>query len=991
MLALVKGDCMLLGKKSLKNYVLFGLFLCFPSAAIMCSESISKKHKQDLEVKLGEGIALMKKSHYPQAKVILEQVRLQDGSSLSVVEHTLITSRACLELAKISKLSNVQNSLGAAVFEEIDKKIDALILPITKLRELYLLGGRDLVQSALHAVEFQKKLPQSGMVLDVYKNLVLSGLLTGPFMGDEAKLTTALSDASEVVNTIGLGEAMRITNEITKDNQLLVLRRLEDIGSAVKFLRNHPDWKNSNSEEIRCSLRKAFKLGYEEAVKLMWIFVMVEGSQDLLIFTQSLFHQACLARNSGLVKFFLLRVAEYLKVTLNLDSVSKTDMRNEQSWVPSWFPVFGSSREEKEVAPEFASFLDSKIESVEGMRNPLEIALTYDDEVLMGLLVLARADISYALRLWSLRYKDMCSFQQWTSLHLASWLNKPLVVKIALNAQSQAKDQRQIWLDKDIRGRNAFHIAIMMGWVDVANALFDGNPHQFGYAIDNDGMTPLALAVEREFVEGRNDIVSGLLAPARSLVQPEELNAKKSFVSVLLDLDPPLDDSVEKMREHKDSDDKEGDKSVNKRAKFTELAVGRRKPLHVAAQLGSQSAVKIIAQSSWSWNLRNLFQERDGYGKMPIHYAVESGKLDMLNLLLLMDGSSNFHRDSDGNTPLHLAARTKMKTVFDRLVEVSFIDCIYAENNYGKTVMHVAIENKLPIASIDEIFKKHPSLLNKVDSMGRTPLYLAVLYGYSELVEYLLGVNPVSDRKAKIIIATKDNGDTVLHLAVRKGDSNIAQLVINAAHDTDLFCRDNVGKSPIHHAAEANHADVFVALGVKQPGCVWVIDDKGETPLHVAARAGFFEIANKLVDVGFFKKISEYFKSFVINDTALKRFINKTNLAGQTALHLVVLRCEEVIIKRDQEEDGAFKVLECLCKNGLVDRSIKDKNEKRAIDYAKRADVILLLGGYEDKDGVKEAITEKVTDVIDFVGGTVTGAAETAKKAVEALPSKVIK
>ncbi len=51
------------------------------------------------------------------------------------------------------------------------------------------------------------------------------------------------------------------------------------------------------------------------------------------------------------------------------------------------------------------------------------------------------------------------------------------------------------------------------------------------------------------------------------------------------------------------------------------------------------------------------------------------------------------------------------------------------------------------LSSVKEILKKDKSLLNTKDQRGSTPLLLATYYGYEELTDYLLGLQPYLNEK----------------------------------------------------------------------------------------------------------------------------------------------------------------------------------------------------------------------------------------------------
>lgn len=143
-------------------------------------------------------------------------------------------------------------------------------------------------------------------------------------------------------------------------------------------------------------------------------------------------------------------------------------------------------------------------------------------------------------------------------------------------------------------------------------------------------------------------------------------------------------------------------------------------PLTGAIHLNAPIAVIIVLSKVLNVNLK------DKWGKTPLHYASNDGKLDIVQVLL--EAKAKIDKKSrDGYTPLHLAAYMGKYEVFKFLL-LNGADC-YVKDPDGRTALDLAMEPdytfnevgeivSLPIdiikgrLSIKETLKKHMNLVN---------------------------------------------------------------------------------------------------------------------------------------------------------------------------------------------------------------------------------------------------------------------------------------
>ena len=255
--------------------------------------------------------------------------------------------------------------------------------------------------------------------------------------------------------------------------------------------------------------------------------------------------------------------------------------------------------------------------------------------------------------------------------------------------------------------------------------------------------------------------------------------------------------------------------------------------IHQAAMKGDLAGVKkILAKKPDSVN------SKDKDGKTPLHFAVQSGNIDVSEFFLAQGADINA-KDGKGNTPLHTALALKQaeiaKFLLSKGADVTIKDAdgtpaiIYAlmsglrelvvpilesgqdvneEFKDGLRIIHMA--SLVGDKEIVETLLDRGADINVESKEGITPLYAVIFLGHTELADVLLS------RGAEKDYVESQTGRTYLHLAVIKGYGDMVELF--GASGLDVNARDNSGKTPLQYAAKYGHkkiADLLVKSGAK--------------------------------------------------------------------------------------------------------------------------------------------------------------------------------
>lgn len=262
----------------------------------------------------------------------------------------------------------------------------------------------------------------------------------------------------------------------------------------------------------------------------------------------------------------------------------------------------------------------------------------------------------------------------------------------------------------------------------------------------------------------------------------------------------------------------------------------------------------------------------DFYDRMPVHYAAELGRPDILELLLRAGCRVNVS-DSDNVTPLHLAVARGHEEVAHMLLKAG--SRVNSKNSDKSSTLHIAA-SRGHTAIVNRLLQ-YGAMVDVPDASDRTPLLVAVSRGHAEVVKVLL------DYHANANIE-EIHGYTPLSEAVWRRDVTLAKLLLDAGAKVPH------GQHLLHYSV-AHGAVPLACLLLERGASVNVRDALGNTPMHLAIRNKLPALLQELVRNG--------------GD------VNVTNgLSGLSLLH-------EVVVELQEDSFSMFRtILHILLKNG---------------------------------------------------------------------------
>ncbi|KAM5158043.1 transient receptor potential cation channel subfamily A member 1 isoform 2-T2 [Mantella aurantiaca] len=260
--------------------------------------------------------------------------------------------------------------------------------------------------------------------------------------------------------------------------------------------------------------------------------------------------------------------------------------------------------------------------------------------------------------------------------------------------------------------------------------------------------------------------------------------------------------------------------------------------LHFASTQGATEIVKFMV-SSYTGD-KKVVELPDGNNETPLHKSCLFDHAELAEYLISMGANIDIV-DNELRTPLLLATScSSWKTVnllLEKGANVKLVD------SFGRNFLHLTVLQPGGLRNINpEILQKEEIklLVSDEDADGCTPLHYACRHGVPNSVNNLMGLNVSLYSKSK-------DKRSALHFAACYGRYNTCERVLRFIPDARLLNdADEKGMTPLHLAAQNGH-DKIVFLLLKK-GALMLSDYRGWTGLHYAAHGGYTRTIQTFLD-----------------------------------------------------------------------------------------------------------------------------------------------
>ncbi|CAN6292411.1 unnamed protein product [Urochloa humidicola] len=206
------------------------------------------------------------------------------------------------------------------------------------------------------------------------------------------------------------------------------------------------------------------------------------------------------------------------------------------------------------------------------------------------------------------------------------------------------------------------------------------------------------------------------------------------------------------------------------------------------------------------------------------------------------------------------------------------------------------------VASLKQLVDpEDPSVLTSTTPQQNTALHLAALHGHAAFAGEVL------EKNEELLVSRNDDGDTPLHLAAKAGKLEVAELLINRAlawpqdKKSPLIMTNKAGNTALHEAVRCRKATVAVALLDADPSRGHDLNERMESPLHMAAREGLVQVVQKIVDYTWVGQ--EFLPSVSLSGTALHQAVLGTH---HRIVEILLEKRPELIDLTDSDGNNAL-------------------------------------------------------------------------------------
>uniref|UniRef100_A0A7E4VBG3 Ion_trans domain-containing protein n=1 Tax=Panagrellus redivivus TaxID=6233 RepID=A0A7E4VBG3_PANRE len=296
--------------------------------------------------------------------------------------------------------------------------------------------------------------------------------------------------------------------------------------------------------------------------------------------------------------------------------------------------------------------------------------------------------------------------------------------------------------------------------------------------------------------------------------------------------------------------------------------------LHVAVQSGKASVVETLLGFG-----ADVHVHGGSIGETALHVAAAIPGDDVeCAQMLLKSGAQPNVTQTDGATPLHIAARSGNTEMIKLLLYEGANPRLKSDN--GETPLHVAAKNSHCEAV--ELILKHLSQTDSKEEVrdyvnsrtveGLTAVHYAAQIDHEKIEktnEDAKLISTLIDYGGQCEIQTLTANETAMHLVARSGNEVVLLALVNRIGAGMVQIVQNkqskTGWSPLLEACARGHAGVAKIL-LLHHARIDVFDENGRTALHLAAANGHVELTQVLLQY--------------------KAFVNSKAKNGEAPLHL---------------------------------------------------------------------------------------------------------
>ncbi|RWR90188.1 ankyrin repeat-containing-like protein [Cinnamomum micranthum f. kanehirae] len=212
----------------------------------------------------------------------------------------------------------------------------------------------------------------------------------------------------------------------------------------------------------------------------------------------------------------------------------------------------------------------------------------------------------------------------------------------------------------------------------------------------------------------------------------------------------------------------------------------------------------------------------------PLHIAAILGHVDFARAILTRKPDFAFELNSQGSSPLHLAAANGFTEIVHELLNVDSSGniCLVRDRD-GRTAVHAAaIKGRLAV--LQKLLQAKPEAGHIKTDQGETILHLSVKHNHYEMVRWVLEWLD-DDDDDEFVNMKDDYGSTALHISVAKMQIQVVQLLFGRG-GVEVNATNTDGLTPLDVLLQQNRSESTVIGGLRK-----ILEDAGATGVRLAS------------------------------------------------------------------------------------------------------------------------------------------------------------
>lgn len=335
-----------------------------------------------------------------------------------------------------------------------------------------------------------------------------------------------------------------------------------------------------------------------------------------------------------------------------------------------------------------------------------------------------------------------------------------------------------------------------------------------------------------------------------------------------------------------------------------------------------------------------------GAGTTPLHSAVKSGNIRVVQLLLDAGANVDSVEMEKERTPLLDAAASGHPDIVTLLLaknaDATFMD------TQNSTFLHCAVHgDNLDVLNL--ALTNNAGIL-EADEDGLIPLHVAAEGGFVTVARRLLNFERASDQ----VKALTSRDRTPLHLAAKSGSLDTVKLLL--ANNAEVETSDATGYTALHLATKKEHLELVKFFVEERRANVNKTDNKGRTPLFIAFEKGNQELVDFLLPKTENLKAADSEKNTILHMASTKGMLDTVKYLLEKGLDVNVIGSGDRTPVSLAAENGSVDMVQIMIEAD-ADLDILDVDKKSPLTWAIRSSdeeltkIILAAGAKPDPEG----------------------------------------